>query len=613
MKEMYKFIIRFAGPYRKTLTLSVLFNILTAFFTVFSFAFLIPILQMLFGIDSGSYSYMEPGSAPLKEWTVNNFYYYTSLLIQSHGRSFTLGCLAAILVLMTLLKVGVYYLSEYFIIPLKNGVERDLRTTMYAKILSLPIGFFTAEHKGDVLARISGDVTEIDTSVLTSILSLIRYPVMIIFCLGVMIYVSWQLTIFVFILLPVVGLVLGTVGKKLKASSLQAQNLAGEILSTTEETISGLRVIKAFNAENTMSRHFGNETEQYFRLTNRVNRRVSLAHPLSEFLGTAAIALLLWFGGSLIISGHSTIDAAGFIYYMVIFYSLINPAKELSKASYTIRKGEAALARIDHILSAHNPIQDPDNPTPLPADAPRRGSIRFEDVSFSYQPGQEVLRDINLDIRPGMTVAVIGQSGAGKSTLADLIPRFWDVDKGAVMIDGVDVRSLKVSELRSLIGTVSQEAILFNDTFFNNIAFGTPGATRQQVEQAARIANAHDFIMETPEGYDTIVGDRGSRLSGGQRQRISIARAVLKNPPILILDEATSALDSENERLVQQALERLMADRTTIVIAHRLSTITDADLICVMHGGEIVERGTHRQLMELGRHYHRLVTLQQVT
>ncbi|MDE5551802.1 MAG: ABC transporter ATP-binding protein/permease, partial [Muribaculaceae bacterium] len=534
MKEIGKFIKRFAWPYRKTLALSVLFNILTAFFTIFSFAFLIPILQMLFGIESTHYSYIEPGTAPLKEWTVNNFYYYTSLLIDRHGRSFTLGCLASALVLMTLCKVAVYYLSEYYIIPFKNGVERDLRDTIYNKLLSLPIGFFTNEHKGDILARISGDVTEVDTSVLTSVLALIRYPVMIIFCLAVMIYVSWQLTIFVFILLPVVGLVLGSVGKRLKATSLKAQNLWGEILSTTEETISALRIVKAFNAEQTMRRHFCAQTEDYFRLTNRVNRRVSLAHPLSEFLGTAAIALLLWFGGSLIISGSSTIDAAGFIYYMVIFYSIINPAKELSKASYTIRKGEAALARIDRILSADNPIKDPQQPTPLPAGLSHGGHIEFRNVSFAYNPGQDVLKDINLDIRPGMTVAVIGQSGAGKSTLADMIPRFWDVDRGSVTVDGIDVRQLKVRDLRGLIGNVSQEAILFNDTFYNNIAFGSPGATRQEVERAAKIANAHEFIMQTPMGYDTVVGDSGSRLSGGQRQRISIARAVLKNPPILI-------------------------------------------------------------------------------
>lgn len=614
MKDLWLFIRRFAKPYTKELSLSVFFNLLTAFFTVFSFAFLIPILQMLFGLDTPEYSYIEPGTASIKDWAVNNFYYYTSLLIEERGQSFTLGCLATILVVMTLMKVGVAYLSEYFIIPMKNGVERDIRNAMYAKILSLPIGFFTAEHKGDIMARISGDVTEIDNSVLTSVLAVIRHPVMIIFCLGVMVYISWQLTIFVFIMLPVVGFVMGLVGKKLKQKSLRAQNLWGLILSVTEETISGLRVVKAFNAEKTMYRHFSNETEGYCNLTNAVNRRVALAHPLSELLGTAAIALLLWFGGSLILNGHSSIDAAGFIYYMVIFYSIINPAKELSRSSYTIRKGMAALERIDRILNAENPIQNPAHPASLPQPDPHTpgGRIRFDHVSFAYEEGTDVLKDINLDIRPGMTVAIVGQSGSGKSTLVDMIPRFWDPQQGTVWVDDIDVRALRVSDLRSMLGTVSQEAILFNDSFFNNIAFGNPSATREDVERAAKIANAHEFIMATPDGYDTVVGDSGSRLSGGQRQRISIARAVLKNPPILILDEATSALDTESERLVQQALERLMTDRTTVVIAHRLSTITGADLICVMHEGRIVERGTHQQLMELQGQYSRLVNLQQV-
>ncbi len=610
MKDLLMFIRRFAWPYKGTLALSVLFNILTAFLTIFSFAFLIPILQMLFGLSTEHYEFIPWGAGNIKDVVINNFYYFTDRMIASRGQSFTLGALAGVLIIMTILKTGTYFLSDFFIIPLRNGVVRDIRNEMYAKILSLPIGFFTMERKGDIMARLSGDVSEVEYSVLASILSIIRYPIMILLCLGVMIYISWQLTIFVLVLLPVVGSVMGYAGKKLKVSSRRAQDLWGMILSTAEETIGGLRVVKAFNAEPDMRRRFGRETAEYLRINNSIQRRQSLAHPMSETLGTIAIAAVLWFGGSLILSGHSSIDAAEFIYYMVIFYSIINPAKELSRSGYTIQKGMAALQRIDVILGASNPIQDPSDPKPLPASAGQRGDIRFRDVSFSYDGERKVLDHINLDVRPGETVAIVGQSGSGKSTLVDLVPRFWDVQEGEILVDGIDVRHLKVHDLRSLMGNVNQEAILFNDTFFNNIAFGSPSATREDVERAARIANAHDFIMATPDGYDTMVGDRGSRLSGGQRQRVSIARAILKNPPVLILDEATSALDTESERLVQEALERLMKDRTTIVIAHRLSTITNADKICVMQDGRIIEQGTHADLMARKGHYHRLVMLQ---
>lgn len=613
MKDFCSLLRRFAWPYKWDVVWSLIFNILSAFLTLFSFAFIIPILQMLFGIDNTHYAYMSMADGSLKEVAVNNFYYYTQQMVAHTGSSATLAALAAALVVMTLLKTGTAYLSTFFMVNVRNGVVRDLRNSMYAKILSLPIGFFTNESKGDVMARISGDVQEIQSSIMASIDMLFKNPVTIIVCLIMMIVVSWQLTVFVLVLLPLAGWVMGTVGRKLKRKSLKAQQMWGAALATIEETLGGLRVIKAFNAESVLDRRFRNQTQAYFRLMQGVERRTTMAHPMSELLGTTAIAIVLWFGGSLILSGQSGLDAASFIYYMVIFYSIINPAKDLSKATYTIQKGLASLTRVDRILNAENPIQDPAHPEPLRR-VPEAGvpAIELKNVSFSYDEGREVLHNINLTVPEGKTVALVGQSGSGKSTLADLIPRFWDVEEGSVKVNGHDVRNLRVADLRSLMGNVSQEAILFNDTFRANISFGVEDATDEQIEQAARIANAHDFIMATPEGYNTNIGDRGSKLSGGQRQRISIARAVLKNPHILILDEATSALDTESEHLVQQALERLMKNRTTLVIAHRLSTITGADQICVLHNGKIVEQGTHAELLRLDGHYARLARLQQM-
>lgn len=612
MRDLFSFLKRFALPYKWNIVASVVFNILTAFLTLFSFAFIVPILQMLFGLDTTQYSYIEPGTTNLKDMVVGNFYYFMHQLIATHGASFTLALLSAILVVATLLKVLTAYAGEVCTLPLRNGVTRDIRNSIFRKIVSLPIGFFTNEKKGDIMARISGDVTEVEVSVMASLFSLVKYPIMIIVCLGMMIALSWRLTVFVFILLPIAGGIMGFVGKKLKAKSLKLQQLWGTILSTVEESIGGLRVIKAFNAELQMDKVFSNESQAYYKLSNAIARRQALAHPMSEFLGTIAVVVVLWFGGTLIIGGSGTIDAAMFIYYMVLFYSIINPAKDLSKTSYTVQKGLGSLQRIDEILKAENNIKDPENPVIARVTPDHKSTIRFDHVSFSYDGSRKVLDDICLEIEGGKTVAIVGQSGSGKSTLADLIPRFWDVDSGCVEVDGVDVRKYGVESLRSLMGNVNQEAILFNDTFYNNIAFGIDDATPEDVERAARIANAHEFIMETPDGYQTLIGDRGCRLSGGQRQRISIARALLKNPPILILDEATSALDTESERSVQQALQRLMTDRTTLVVAHRLSTIADADLICVMHDGRIVEKGTHNQLLQLNGHYRRLVEMQEI-
>ncbi len=606
MKGFLLLLRRFVPPYKHYLALNVIFNLLTALLTLFSFALIIPILEMLFGLNTAHYEFIPWGNGKINEVVVNNFYYSVQCIIGRYGQSTALAAIAVALVLMTGLKTGCAYLSAFFMIPIRTGVVRDIRNRIYTKITALPIGFFTNERKGDVMARMSGDVTEVENSIMSSLDMMFKNPIMILACLTMMILLSWQLTVFVLILLPIAGAIMGGVGKRLKRVSLEGQNQWGILLSNIEETIGGLRIVKAFNAENKVRRRFEDENETYRSIITRMQRRYELAHPMSELLGTATIAIVLWFGGTLIINGTSHITAPKFIYYMVIFYSIINPAKDLSKASYAIQRGMASMQRIDRILNARNTITDPETPKPLDG---LNTAIAFRDVCFRYGE-TPVLSDINLEIRRGQTVALVGQSGSGKTTLADLLPRFYEVEKGSITIDGTDIRHFRVADLRALMGNVNQEAILFNDTFRNNIAFGVDNATPEQVEQAARIANAYDFIIASEHGFDTNIGDRGCKLSGGQRQRISIARAILKNPPILILDEATSALDTESEHLVQQALDNLMHGRTTLVIAHRLSTIRNADLICVMQDGRIVERGTHEQLLALGGAYKHLVEMQ---
>lgn len=605
-KGFFTILRRFIPPYKRYIVLNVLFNVLSAFLTLFSFALIIPILEMLFGMNQAHYTYMELGSTGLKEVVVNDFYYCVQCMIERYGASTALAAIAGMLVAFTGLKVGTAYLAAFYMITIRTSVVRDIRNQIYNKIVTLPIAFFSNERKGDVMARMSGDVTEVENSIMSSLDLMFKNPIMILACLTMMILVSWELTLFVFTLLPIAGFVMGTVGKRLKRVSLDAQNQWGVLLSNIEETVGGLRIVKAFNAESKVKRRFSDENNKYRRITQNMHRRYELAHPMSEFLGTATIAVVLWFGGTLILSGNATITAPSFIYYMVIFYSIINPAKDFSKASYAIQRGLASVERIDKILKADDTIKDPEHPVEL---RQMSEGIKFEGVKFRYGD-QWVIDGVDLEIGCGKTVALVGQSGSGKTTLADLLPRFYDVEQGSISIDGVDIRNVRKHDLRALMGNVNQEAILFNDTIRGNITFGVENATDDEVIAAAKIANAYDFIMATEHGFDTNIGDRGCNLSGGQRQRLSIARAILKNPPILILDEATSALDTESEHLVQQALDNLMHGRTTVVIAHRLSTIKNADLICVLQDGKIIERGTHEQLIALNGSYKRLVDLQ---
>ncbi|MBQ8521201.1 MAG: ABC transporter ATP-binding protein, partial [Bacteroides sp.] len=574
MKEFIQILRRFIPPYKRYLALHVVFNILSAVLNIFSFALIVPILQILFKMNEATYTFIPWDAADISfdDIVVNNFYYYINSLIEAHGASTTLLLLGVFLAFMTFLKTGSYFLSSAMIIPIRTGVVRDIRVQLYKKILSLPLGFFSEERKGDIIARMSGDVNEIETSIMSSLDMLFKNPILILCYFGTLIAISWQLTLFTITVLPFMGWLMGKVGKKLKRKSLAAQNMWSDLMSQVEETLGGLRIIKAFNAENKMNVRFLKSNNQYRDTISRVTIRQQMAHPMSEFLGTVLIVIVLWFGGTLILNNDSSITAPSFIYYLTILYSLINPLKEFSKASYNIPKGLASMERIDKILLAENKMPVPAHPKAV---GPLKEKIEFRHVSFKYDT-KWVLKDINLTIEKGKTIALVGQSGSGKSTLVDLIPRYHDVQEGEVLIDGINVKDTTLFDLRSIMGNVNQEAILFNDTFFNNISFGVDNATMEQVVEAAKIANAHDFIMASENGYDTLIGDRGGKLSGGQRQRISIARAILKNPPILILDEATSALDTESERMVQDALEKLMKNRTTIAIAHRLSTIRHA-------------------------------------
>ncbi|MBR4650514.1 MAG: ABC transporter ATP-binding protein [Prevotella sp.] len=609
-KQFLEIMRRYLSPYKKYLAGSIVLNFLSQWLNVFSFVVLIPILNILFQIDQKVYHYKEVTWSNLdKETLLNNGYAYVQELIASDGAFYTLCLMGFGLVFMTGLKTFCYFAASAVMLPLRTGVVKDIRMEVYRKVLKLPLAFFSAERRGDIVARMSADVSQVENSVTSSIDLLIKHPIAIIVCFSTMIFVSWQLTIFVIVIAPIAGYIMGKVSKKLKAQSTRVQTLWGDMLAQLDETLGGLRIIKAFIAEDKMIDRFEAVNNDFRNSCISMSMRQSSAHPMSEFLGTIIIVVVLLFGGWLILSGSSLVDASTFIFYMVILYSVINPLKEFMKATYQIPLGLASMDRIDFILKAENPIKE--LPVPKPIDD-FTDKVELKDVSFQYQEGTPVLKHINLTIPKGKTIALVGQSGSGKSTLVDLIPRYHDVTSGEILIDGKDVRDVGIHDLRALIGNVNQEAILFNDTFYNNITFGVPNATMDQVIEAAKIANAHDFIMESEHGYDTMIGDRGGRLSGGQRQRVSIARAILKNPPILILDEATSALDTESERLVQEALERLMKSRTTVAIAHRLSTIKNADEIYVLHGGEIVEKGTHEELTALNGYYKKLNDMQKL-
>jgi ATP-binding cassette, subfamily B, bacterial MsbA len=604
MKDFIHLLRRFIPPYKWKLIWNIIYNFLSAIFGAFSFLLLIPSLQILFGTQE------LVSVKPEFDFSLSSFADYANYLISQvitrYGSEKALVFIGIFIILTVFLKVGFYYLGNYIIVLIRNGVVRDIRSQIYRKILGLPLGFFSDERKGDIMARMTGDVAEVENSIMNSLDMMIKNPILILVSVAVMVYMSWSLTLFVFVMFPIAGYIIGRIGKSLKKESRKGQHKMGEILSVIEEDLSGLRVIKAFNAEKAATARFESENESYFHIMNQLMWRRFLAHPMSEFLGTAVIIVVLWYGGQLILNNRSSLDAAAFIGYLVFFYNIINPAKAFSTALYSVEKGLASMERIDRILNTETTITDKPDAQPV---SEFKSTVKYENVSFSYN-SVPVLKQVSLEIEKGKTIALVGRSGSGKTTLADLLPRFWDVTDGRITIDGLDIRDLKIKDLRSLIGYVNQEPILFNDTFFNNIAFGIENASEEKVIRAAEIANAHEFIMATEKGYFTTIGDRGSKLSGGQRQRLSIARAVMKNPPILVLDEATSSLDTESEKLVQDALEKLMQNRTSLIIAHRLSTIKNADLICVLHKGQIVEQGTHESLLKTEGRYSKLHKMQ---